>query len=624
MHLQHYARLLWHRLWLIIIGVVFCTGATYAISSHASPTYEASALIQVIAPGANNGGDVFSNQALAVSDALLVTSDDVLHAAARSLPGVTFAQLQKAVSASPADNTELIEVRGDAITPTMATAITNTVAQTFIQHQVTTETTRLQGTADQLSQQLVEAKTNVDQAQAQLSSLQQNNASAGQIDQQTNLLNTYQLNYNSMLTNYNDIQFQKATMARSLSIVQPATPPAQPLGSRTVLNTAIAAAMSLLLMVILVLLLDWADTTIKTPEDVAQLALLEPLGSIPLRAENSASQPASDLSFNDNQLEQACAIITTNFNALNMGQRSLLVTSLHAGTGTTTVTTRLATALAQSGTRVLLVDAHIRKPTLHTTFNLPNTRGLATCQADVHLLQKQPHKVYNWLSQWATTEPNLWLLPAGTVMGSSTALLRSSELRKLIGWLLQEASADNTVSSPIDMIIFDTPALDEEADTVILAPLCDSSILVVEAGKERKEALQKAQMTLKRLGAPILGVVINRQKSSHRPYLYINQPQQGIFPSETSSSTHTVKYPLLKMQMLSIRTTPKVSAPGSIPQAQEAFPDNKINRIEPAAGTLEITQDLKNRGDWGDDTPVRPLSRTGVPVQSKKQGGNQG
>lgn len=618
MQLQHYARLIWHRLWLIFLGVVLCTGATYAISKHAAPTYEASALIQVTAPDTSNGSDVFSNQALAVSDALLVTSDDVLRAAAMNLPGVTFAQLQKAVSASPDDSTELIQVRGDATTPDLAAAITNTVTQTFIQLQVKTETALLQGTADQLSQQLVEAKTSVDQAQAKLSSLQQNTASAEQIDQQTNLLNTYQANYDSILTNYNNIQLQQATMARSLTVVQPATPPAQPLGSRTLLNTAIAAAMSLLLMLTLVLLLDWADATLKTPEDVAQLALLEPLGSIPLRRANN-THLVSDLSYSDHQLEQALAIITTNFNALNMGQRSLLVTSLHAGTGTTTVATRLATAIAQYGTRVLLIDAHIRKPLLHTTFNMPNTRGLATCQVDVHLLQKQPHNVHNWLSQWATTEPNLWLLPAGTVMGSSATLLRSPELRKLLDWLLQdqESSSGNTVSSPIDIIIFDTPALDEEADTVILAPLCDSSILVVEAGKERKEALQKAQMTLKRLGAPILGVVINRQKASHHSYLYINQPQPDAF------SDSPVQYPLGQKPLPPVRTAPKFPASRLASQDQERFPDHEINSIEPAAETLEKTQVLKSIRDCGDDTPVRSLSRTRVPAQNKNQGDNQ-
>jgi len=623
MQLQYYAKLLWQRLWLIFIGIALCTGATYAISSHTTPIYEAAALIQVIAPGTSNGGDVFSNQALAVSDALLVTSDDVLHTAVKSLPDVTLAQLQKAVSASPADNTELIEVRGDAATPALAAAITNTVAQTFIQHQVESEITRLQGTVDQLSQQLVTAKTNVDQAQAKLTALQQSNASTGQIDQQTNLLNTYQLNYNSMLTNYNDIQFQKATMARSLTIVQPATPPAQPLGSRILLNTAIAAAMSLLLMVILVLLLDWADATIKTPEDVAQLALLEPLGSVPLRAIDSNAQMVSDLSLTDDQLERAFAIINTNFNALNIGQRSLLVTSLHAHTGTTTVATHLALALAQSGTRVLLVDAHIRKPMLHSTFNLSNARGLATCQADVHLLQKQPNKVYSWLNQWATTEPNLWLLPAGNVMGSPTALLRSLELRKLVGWLLQEQgdSSDHRASSPVDIIIFDTPALDEEADTIILAPLCDSSILVIEAGKERKEALQKAQISLKRLGAPILGVVINRQKASHRSYLYINQPQQGVFPGEASSLEREVKYPLLKMQTLSMRAVPKIPAPKPVSQEQEGFPANRINGLKGAEEMLEVTKDLKVDRD---KIPVRSLSRTIMSAQGKNQGGSQG
>src|SRR5579885_2348704 len=360
MQIQHYAWLLRRWLGLILVGIILCTGVTYVISSHATPTYEASALIQVTAPGANNTSDVFSNQALAVSDALLVTSDDVLQAAAKSLPHVTFAQLKQSVSASPLDNTQLIEVRADAATPDLAATIATTVAQTFIQHQTMIETARLQDIADQISSQLTATKKQVDQAQAKLSSLQQQNAPAEQIDQQNNLLNTYQLNYNSLLGNYNDTQLQKAATARSLTIVQSATPPVQPLGSRIWLNTAIAAAMSLLLMVVLVLLLDWADMTIKTPEDVARLALLEPLGSVPLCTDSSRLYPTSVPSRNDHQLERAFAIIATSFNALNTGQHSLLITSLHAQTGTSTIAAQLALALAQSGTRVLLIDAHIQ------------------------------------------------------------------------------------------------------------------------------------------------------------------------------------------------------------------------------------------------------------------------
>ena len=631
MQLQYYTWLIWHRFWLILIGVVLCTGATFAISSHATPTYEASSLIQVTAPTSSNGNDVFSNQALAVSDALLVTSDNVLRTAAKSIPGVTFAQLQQAVSASPADNTQLIQVRGDATNPDLAATITNTVAQTFIQVQVKTETARLQGTADQLSQQLATAKANVDAAQGELTLLQHSNGSTTQIDQQTNVLTAYQLNYNSLLTSYNDIQLQKVTMARSLTIVQPASPPTQPIGSRTLLNTGIAAAMSLLLMVVLILLLDWIDATIKTPEDVAQLALLEPLGSIPLRT--NETQLPSELLLNDNQLERAFAIINTNFNALNTGQRSLMVTSLHPRTGTTTVATHLALALAQSGTHVLLVDAHLRQPELHTLFHVPNMRGLATCQADAQVLQKQPDQVYNWLSQWATNEPNLWLLPAGSIVGNSTAILRSRELRKLVSWLLQDIPADHKSNSPVDIIIFDTPALEEEADTVTLAPLCDSSILVVEAGKERKETLKKAQATLQRLGAPIVGVVVNRQKASHRSYLYVNQPQQGMFPNEalSSSSVTEVKYPLLKMQTLSVRAIPKLPAPRPVRQEQENIPGPRVNQenipnkrvsiVEQSTMMIEAAKEVKPPSN-GSAPAFKPLTRKFVPARDKEQGGN--
>ena len=111
MQIRHYARVIWRWLWLILLGMLICAGATYFISKKTAPTYEAFALIQVndVANADNSG--VFNNQAVAVSYAIEVTSDDVLSEVARVVPGVNITQLQANVSASPLDNTALIEVR---------------------------------------------------------------------------------------------------------------------------------------------------------------------------------------------------------------------------------------------------------------------------------------------------------------------------------------------------------------------------------------------------------------------------------------------------------------------------------------------------------------------------------
>ncbi|MDQ2713691.1 MAG: Wzz/FepE/Etk N-terminal domain-containing protein [Chloroflexota bacterium] len=546
MHVQHYAWIIKRRIWLILLGVIICVGATTVITFIKAPVYEASATIEVSAPGT----DVFGNQALAVAYALQVTNDDVLQKAAHSLPGVTVAQLNNAVKAFPVNNTQLIDVQADAATPQQAVAIANTVAKVFIQQKRVSETARLQTLADQLSTQLALAKAEVDQTEQRLSQLQRSNASIAQIQQENDLLSIYQSNYDNLLTNYNNIQLQKTLLNGSLSINQLATPPDQPAGTSRGLAIAIAATMSLLLMLLLVLLLDWVDATVKTPEDVAQLAGLEALGGIPWRSHSSIPSPLLAHGTDEHIVEQAFTVINANFRALYSGQRSILVTGLHHRAGTSTVAARLALALAQSGLRVLLVDANLGRPTLHEVFNVVNTRGLSTSLGDAYLLQRQPAQIPAWLQKWTTSVPDLWLLPAGPLSIPSVTILCSLELQKLVHLLLQEPEAGSGLAQQcapaVDVILFDAPALQEEADAMALALLCDSAVLMVDAAKERKEALKKAEATLQRLGAPILGVVVNRQKAAHRPYLYINQLAQNTTHEEKSAAEPLMKYPVLK------------------------------------------------------------------------------
>ena len=545
MQLQHYIRIIRKKFWLIALGMLLCTGATAAITFIKAPTYEASATIEVNAPD----NDVYGNQTLAVTYALQVTNTNVFQEVARELSGVTVAQLQNTVDASPIDGTQLIAVSADATSPQQATAIANAVAQVFINQSLASDTSHQQAVLDQLSPQLATAKTQMDQAQDHVNLLSQENASNAQIQQAQDTLTDDQSLYESLLTSYTTAQMQKAMITGSLSIEQPATLPGQPSGSSKELAIAIAGVMSLMVMLLVVFLLDWMDVTIKTPEDVAHLAQLDALGSIPWQRNGLEPSPLLSGEENSDAIEQTFAVISTNLQALYKGQRALLVTGLRHGSGTSNTAVRLALALAQSGQRVLLVDANLRKPWLHNAFHVVNTRGLVNSLADSLVIQKQPAQIYGWLSTWTTSVPNLWLWPSGPVTISPLTVLRSLELRKMVNWLLQEPGVtSDSIQQPgpaIDIVIFDAPAVLEEADAMALALLCDSTVLVMNAASERKETLKKAESTLERLGAPVLGVVVNRQKATHRPYLYVRQTEPTDSLVEKQTPKMPSKYPLL-------------------------------------------------------------------------------
>lgn len=556
MQLQHYTWVLWHWLWLILLGTVICTGTTYVISSDMTPVYQAAALVQVNGSGSSSNNDVYSNQALAVSDALLITSTDVLKEVAQRLPSVSFNQLVSSVSASPKDGSQIIEVRAQASNAQQAADIANEVVKVYIQLQVAKTTAGLQSYADQLSQNLAAAKANVETAQGQLVALQNSKAPAGKISQQEDILNSNQAGYNSLLATYRQVQLQELQAADMLSGVQAATPPNAPSSPHVMINTIVAAAMGLLLMIVLALLLDWVDMTIKTPEDVVQLARLETLGSVPFSKRPLLFVGSSNaLSANDEAVEQAFIVIGTTFNLLNSGQRTILITGLKPGAGTTTTAINMATSLALSGKRVLLVDANLRRPLLHEIFHRSNTNGLVNSLTDVHLLPDE--MVAEWFDQWSTHIPNLWLLPSGPVAAHPATTLRTPKLRMLLEWLLR---AEQTGPCAIDIIILDTCALTMGADTVALAPFTDSTVLVIEAGKERGETLNKAQAMLQRLGSPILGVVINRHKAKHRTYFYAEYNRRNAALADSTLVNSPVESPLLTAPILSPEVSSLLSA----------------------------------------------------------------
>jgi len=297
------------------------------------------------------------------------------------------------------------------------------------------------------------------------------------------------------------------------------------------LSTGLAAALSLVLLIVLALLLDWADATVKTPEDVVQLTRLEPLGSVPISKYPHLFNAAIDKSpANNEDMQQAFVAISTNFNALVQGRRIIQFTSLRTGTGTSTMAANLAASLTMSGKRVLLVDANLRKPSLHTLFSRSNEQGFSNRLNDVYAFQEQrPNLVQSWLNLWPTDIPDLWLLPAGPAVPHLASVVCSPSVAFLLQTLLrQNPPAGN--GEGVDIIILDTPPLNDGATAIALAAIVDGVVLIVGAGKDRAESVLKAQATLQRLQTPIMGVIINRKEASHHSYFYVDHTQQNTGP----------------------------------------------------------------------------------------------
>ncbi|WP_281974567.1 CpsD/CapB family tyrosine-protein kinase [Halobacillus litoralis] len=197
--------------------------------------------------------------------------------------------------------------------------------------------------------------------------------------------------------------------------------------------------------------------------------------------------------------------IRTNlhFTTVDRDLETMLVTSASPSEGKSITTANTAVVFAQQGKRVLLVDADLRKPTIHYTFHIGNTSGLSN-----YLVSEQ--KVTDLVTK--SEIENLDLLPCGPIPPNPSELLGSQKMKAFI----EEAK------ETYDMVIFDTPPVLAVADSQVLASFVDGVLLVVRSKQTEKEAATKAKEQLQQSQANLLGAVLNDQdvKSSNYYYYY--------------------------------------------------------------------------------------------------------
>lgn len=181
--------------------------------------------------------------------------------------------------------------------------------------------------------------------------------------------------------------------------------------------------------------------------------------------------------------------------------KTLLVTSSTPGEGKSTNAANLSVVFAQEGKKVLIIDADMRKPTLHYTFGILNTTGLSQVLARQQEYQDAIQE---------TPIVGLYVLPSGSIPPNPAELLSSRTMDSFL----------KDVKKEYDMIIFDAPPLLSIVDAQILSNKCDGTLLIVNAGVAEKEDVLKARATLTASKAKILGVVLNNYKmsQSHKNY----------------------------------------------------------------------------------------------------------
>ena len=163
-----------------------------------------------------------------------------------------------------------------------------------------------------------------------------------------------------------------------------------------------------------------------------------------------------------------------------------------------------AISLAQTGARVLVIDADMRRPTVHTIFNITNVAGLST------VLSRDVNEQDILSLVDFQQESGLHLMTSGPIPPNPAELLGSNQMRQLL----------QTLEPHFDHIVIDSPPITNVTDGVLLASLVDGVILVVHGGHSTREIVRRARQLLRGVGARIFGVVLNNVKLREHDYYY--------------------------------------------------------------------------------------------------------
>ena len=307
--------------------------------------------------------------------------------------------------------------------------------------------------------------------------------------------------YQTLLTQEKELSVVANSRANNVQVMDKAEVPGVPILPNprkdwiTALLAGVTVAMGLAFGI------EYLDDTVKTPEDITRRLKLPLLGLVPaVRGDRVPvlTEPVP------HDFGEAFRSLRTSlvFTSGAQSTRIIAVTSSQPLEGKTTTACNLAMALALGGSRVLLIDADMRRPGLHKTMGLENGTGLS------HLLVGQA-RVRDAVQR--TTEPNLVAITAGRTPPNPSELLSSERMNNLLA---------NLTTGPFDWVIIDTPPVLAVTDAVILAGRVSGVVFVVGSEMTRRAHAERALETLQSGHPRSVTVVLNRVDFNRNKYYY--------------------------------------------------------------------------------------------------------
>jgi succinoglycan biosynthesis transport protein ExoP len=308
--------------------------------------------------------------------------------------------------------------------------------------------------------------------------------------------------YEGLLQKLRTAGVEAGLESTEIDIVDQAMPPAHPTLKSSSKMVLVGVIFGLIGGIIVAFLMDSLDTGLRTIAEVESVTELPSLAVVPRARRTSAEQGASMTAAQKNLivLSQSKSQFAESFRSLRTSlllsttghpPKFILLTSATPSEGKTTLSTNLACILAQGDARVLLIDADLRRPSVHHRFGMSGKIGLTTVLTGASSLENAVQNV--------AEVSNLDILAAGPMPPFPSEMLSSDAMNSLL-----QHCADLYTH-----VLIDTPPILSVTDGVVLARHADAVVLVVRHGKSSKHVVRRARDLLVRSGAPLTGIVLN-------------------------------------------------------------------------------------------------------------------
>ena len=307
--------------------------------------------------------------------------------------------------------------------------------------------------------------------------------------------------YNSLLQRYKEVDIAGGVGTNNIFIVDRAVLPNTPSEPKVLRALILSLVLGFGAGVGVALLLEMLDDRVRAPEEIEQLTGLATLGIIPhVESKGTLNEVLNDP---HSALAEAYRSLATalQFSTGSGLPRSITVTSSGPGEGKSTTAVASARYFAQMGLKVLLVDADLRKPSLHTKLQLSNATGLSNYLTGSSLPPEVIQK---------TDQPNLMFMASGPLPPNAAELLSGTRIFSLV----------SLGSEVFDLIVFDAPPIAGLADAPLLAGASAATIFVVGAGEKGKGAIRSALRRLQLSRITVLGAVLTKFDAKTVGYAY--------------------------------------------------------------------------------------------------------